>query len=199
MPGSTLTLDATVFTPAQLEPRLGPPSGRNEIALAGRSNVGKSSLLNALAGRRRLAKTSSTPGKTRSLNYYAVNPDGFWLVDLPGYGYARCSREEQKRWTELTNLYLERSPALRALLLLLDCRLPPQDSDQRLVAFARGRGLDLLPVLTRADQCPQRQQADRSRQWSPLLAGVEPLVVSSKSGRGLEDLWCALRDRAGNS
>ena len=195
MTQSILTLDATIFTKPQLAERMSLPEAAYtaQIALAGRSNVGKSSLVNALARRKNLAKVSSTPGKTRSINYYSVAPEGFWLVDLPGYGYARCSREEQKKWTELTEHYLTSCPTLRALALLLDCRLPPQASDQHLAAFAREQGLSVLPVLTKADQCKQREQASRQKQWSLLLDGVMPLVVSAREGRGLDDLWTALR------
>ena len=92
----TLTLETTAYTIEQLA-----RMPQAQIALAGRSNVGKSSLVNALAGRKALAKVSSTPGKTRSVNYYHVDPDGFYIVDLPGYGYARCSQQERQKWGEL--------------------------------------------------------------------------------------------------
>ena len=113
---STLTLENTAYTLDQLSRRDIP-----QMALAGRSNVGKSSLVNALAGRKQLAKTSATPGKTRSVNYYRAIPEGFWLVDLPGYGYARCSKEEREKWRLLIERYLSRSTALLGLVLLLDC------------------------------------------------------------------------------
>jgi GTP-binding protein len=193
---STLTLDATIFTRAQLEARLRLPEAARtaQIALAGRSNVGKSSLLNALARRRNLAKTSSTPGKTRSINYYEVSPEGFWIVDLPGYGYSRSSREEQQKWSQLAEYYVASCPCLRGLVLLLDCRLPPQASDQRLAAFARERNIPLLPVLTKADQCRQRDQAERQKEWAMLLDGKMPQVVSARQGRGLDALWTTLRE-----
>lgn len=195
----TLALDATIFTRAQLDDRMRlPEAGRMaQIALAGRSNVGKSSLINALARRRNLAKISSTPGKTRSINYYTVIPEDFWIVDLPGYGYARCSREEQQKWSELTEYYLANCPCLRALILLLDCRLPPQALDRHLAIFAGDRNIPLLPVLTKADQCRQREQADRQKQWALLLDGQVPLVVSARQGKGLDALWAALLERVG--
>jgi GTP-binding protein len=195
---STLSLDATIFTRAQLEARLRLPEAARtaQIALAGRSNVGKSSLINALARRRNLAKTSSTPGKTRSINYYAVAPEGFWLVDLPGYGYARSSRAEQQKWSDLAERYVASCPRLRALVLLLDCRLPPQASDQHLAGFARERNIPILPVLTKADQCRQREQAERQKEWAILLDGRMPRVVSARQGTGLDALWAALREQA---
>ena len=111
-----------------------------QIALAGRSNVGKSSLVNALAGRKKLAKVSSTPGKTRSVNFYLVEPLRFYLVDLPGYGYARASHSEREKWAKLLERYLTECASLKALALLLDCRLPPQQLDLNLASFAQVMG-----------------------------------------------------------
>ncbi len=185
----TLSLETTAYTLDQLQRETTP-----QIALAGRSNVGKSSLINALAGRKQLAKISSTPGKTRSVNYYRVSPDNFLLVDLPGYGYAKAGKEEQEKWAKLIEVYLVSSKALRALILLLDCRLPPQQSDLALLAFAAANAIPLIPVLTKADKCSRREQQDRQRQWTVLLP-CPPLVTSSAARTGIEELWQALRDR----
>ena len=186
-----LTLEATTFNKEQLQTQLDilEARGAAQIALAGRSNVGKSSLVNALARRKQLAKISSTPGKTRSINFYAVEPGGFSLVDLPGYGYARCSHEERKSWAKLIEYYLTGCTRLKALALLLDCRIPPQALDRELADFARGHGLPLLPVLTKADKCSQLERAKRQKEWSVLLDGVQPLAVSSKEMRGISTLW----------
>ncbi len=184
---STLTLENTAYTLDQLSRRDIP-----QMALAGRSNVGKSSLVNALAGRKQLAKTSATPGKTRSVNYYRAIPEGFWLVDLPGYGYARCSKEEREKWRLLIERYLSRSTALLGLVLLLDCRLPPQRSDLDLLAFAQDKGLTLLPVLTKCDKCSRQEQALRRLEWSPLLPSP-PLVTSAVKKTGISELWEELR------
>ena len=129
----SLTLETTAYTLDQL---LALPEA--QIALAGRSNVGKSSLINALAGRKKLAKVSATPGKTRSVNFYRVEPYKFYLVDLPGYGYARASHEERRKWAKLLEHYLADCKTLKALALLLDCRLPPQKLELELESFARG-------------------------------------------------------------
>ena len=161
----TLTLESTVYTLQQL---LDVPEA--QVALAGRSNVGKSSLINALAVRKKLAKVSATPGKTRSINFYRVQPHNFFLVDLPGYGYARASHSERRSWAALLEKYLSTCKNLRALALLLDSRLPPQKLDLELAGFARSCGLPLLPILTKADKCNQRERAaggmgrDRRRQ-----------------------------------
>ena len=139
----TLTLESTVYTLQQL---LDVPEA--QVALAGRSNVGKSSLINALAVRKKLAKVSATPGKTRSINFYRVQPHNFFLVDLPGYGYARASHSERRSWATLLEKYLSTCKNLRALALLLDSRLPPQKLDLDLAGFARSCRLPLLPILT---------------------------------------------------
>lgn len=187
----SLSLETTAYTLDQLVCRPEP-----QIALAGRSNVGKSSLINALAGRKKLAKVSSTPGKTRSVNFYKVEPYAFYLVDLPGYGYARASHAERQKWAHLLEQYLADCTSLKALALLLDCRLPPQKIDLELASFARQCGLPLLPVLTKADKCKQQERALRQKAWQDLL-GAKPVVTSAESRTGMEDLWRALLTTAG--
>ncbi|MCL1916259.1 MAG: ribosome biogenesis GTP-binding protein YihA/YsxC [Desulfovibrionaceae bacterium] len=190
-----LILESTVYTLEQLcsSPLLGHP----QAALAGRSNVGKSSLINALAGQKHLAKVSSTPGKTASINFYRAEPEGFYLADLPGYGYARRGRGERRDWSRLIREYLQGANPPLALVLLLDCRLEPQEADLDLVAFARSMNLRLLPVLTKADQCARREQESRRREWALLVPEAHLLLVSSvgpaSSRIGLEELWAALR------
>jgi GTP-binding protein len=179
----SLELATTAYTASQL-----PDLPEAQIALAGRSNVGKSSLINALAGRKKLAKVSATPGKTRSVNFYSVSPHNFYLVDLPGYGYARAGHSERRQWGILLEAYLTRQPRPCALALLLDCRLPPQPPDLRLYAFACDAGLSLLGVLTKADKCSQRQRADRQKEWLELL-GEKPLITSSEKRFGIDGLW----------
>ncbi len=164
-----------------------------QIALAGRSNVGKSSLINALAGRKKLARISSTPGKTQSINYYRVEPWGFYLVDLPGYGYAKASKSDREKWAKLISTYLTDTPGLRGLAVLLDCRVPPQKLDVDLTAYARSIRLPLLPVLTKADKCKQRERAAKQAEWATLLEGVRPIISSSESGLGLNAIWKAMR------
>lgn len=166
-----------------------------QIALAGRSNVGKSSLINALAARKNLAKTSATPGKTRSINFYKVIPCDYYLVDLPGYGYARASHEEQKIWANVLEFYLDSSKKLKTLALLLDCRLPPQKIDLGMVEYARASGIPLLPVLTKADKCTQKERKQKQEEWQTIL-GTKPLLVSSRKRQDLEKLWLALDEAA---
>ncbi|MDR2825401.1 MAG: ribosome biogenesis GTP-binding protein YihA/YsxC, partial [Deltaproteobacteria bacterium] len=185
----TLSLKGTFYTLEQINELC---QGQNpdlypdlpQIAFAGRSNVGKSSLINALGGRKGLAKVSATPGKTASINFYLAqnqNPafKNFYLVDLPGYGYAKRSKAERAKWADLINAYLQNSHRLLALCVLLDCRLEPQDADLELLAFARSLKLKLLPLLTKADKCGANEQAGRQNQWKKLLAGQSPLLTSA--------------------
>ena len=167
-----------------------------EYAFIGRSNVGKSSLINMLTGRKGLAMTSATPGKTMLINHFLINKN-WYIVDLPGYGYAKCSQEERKSWAKLIEYYLTNTPTLKALALLLDCRIPPQALDRDLADFARGHGIPLLPVLTKADKCTQVERSKRQQEWSRLLNGIMPLPVSSKDMRGVDALWSELRRFAG--
>ena len=193
-PEPSLELMATLYTLEQLRAHA---RDLPQIALAGRSNVGKSSLVNALARRRKLARVSSEPGKTRSINLFRVVPDGFVLADLPGYGYARRGREERRNWAVLIQKYLESTPLLRALALLIDCRVPMQESDRVMAEFALARGLPVVGVLTKADKCSQKERAAQQTAWAPLLGGQQPLPVSSVTRMGMPDLWIRLRQAAG--
>lgn len=187
----SLELENTVYTAQQL-PQVDLP----QVAMAGRSNVGKSSLINALAGRKSLAKVSSSPGKTRSVNFYLVQPLEFYLVDLPGYGYARASHEERRNWARVLEHYLGESQLLKGLALLLDCRLPPQRIDLDLANFAQSKNLPLLPILTKTDKCVQTERAKRQREWENIL-GSKPLLVSASRHSGLEKVWRGLIHLAG--
>ncbi len=189
---STLILETTAYTLDQLT-SLNEP----QIAFAGRSNVGKSSLINALARRNKLAKTSATPGKTRSVNYYRVVPEDFILVDLPGYGYAQCSKEERKKWAKLIEKYIVSCQGLKALAVLLDSRLDPQRLDVELTTYARANHIPLLPILTKGDKCNQRERSARQKQWAALLGGQKPVITASKNGLGIQDLWKELKISAG--
>ncbi len=189
-PQVVMTLTETVYLPSQLKT---PPAP--QVALAGRSNVGKSTLVNKLGYRKGLAKISATPGKTRSLNFYHVLPGDFYLVDLPGYGYARCAKSERDKWAKLINVYLKDNPWLRAVLAVVDCRLPPQALDLDLLAYASGQGIRTLVVLTKADKCTQREREARKKIWEDIL-GAPPYVFSGKTGLGREALWTDITELA---
>lgn len=181
-----LTLWQTLYTLEQLKSAA---SDHVHIAFAGRSNVGKSSLINALARRKQLAKISSTPGKTRSVNLYHVTPQDFYLTDLPGYGYAKRSKGERELWGQLIENYLLESENVAAVAILLDCRLEPQDADKQMVAFTLGSNIPIIPILTKSDKCSQKERLMRQSQWQVLLSGTLPIPVSAHSGLGLTELW----------
>jgi GTP-binding protein len=188
---STVILEKTIYTIDQLEEMPLP-----QLALAGRSNVGKSSLLNKLTGRKNLAKISSTPGKTRSLNFYKVSPEEFYLVDLPGYGYARCSKAERDKWAALINKYLRGNARLFGVVALLDSRLTPQVLDIDLITFIRAQGIEVFPVMTKADKCKQPVRSANQAAWQRLLGSEKPpLLTSSHSGMNIDKLWQFFLDK----
>ncbi len=182
-----LELEATAFNKAQL---IHPDAV--QLALVGRSNVGKSSLVNALAGRKAMAKVSATPGKTRSVNYYRANPGDFYIVDLPGYGYAKCSKAEQEKWAAFLQYYLANTAGLRSMILLIDARLTPQKPDLALVSFARSVKLPILPVLTKADKCGKSEISARKKEWEAIVAGTPLIITSSSKRQGMAELWDAI-------
>ncbi len=187
-----LELEETLYTLEQLT-----NAGQDNvhIALAGRSNVGKSSLINALGKRKQLAKVSATPGKTRSVNLYRVLPQDFYLTDLPGYGYAKRSKSERELWGNLIEQYLLECPNLAAIAILLDCRLDPQEADKMMVQFALDNHIPIIPILTKADKCSQKERSMRQAQWSVLIR-KDAMPVSAHSGLGLADLWQEIIDVA---
>ena len=180
----TLHLEKTIYGQSDLIVPEAP-----QVALAGRSNVGKSSMLNRLAGRRQLAKTSSTPGKTQSINLYRIEPGPGFLVDLPGYGYARRSKEERAKWAKLIERYLTGNPWLRAVAVLIDCRLTPQGSDLDMVAWLRASDVRVIGVLTKVDKCKQNERQAQKKRWASLLGGEAPVLFSSVTGAGFDELW----------
>lgn len=134
-----------------------PAAGRPEIALAGRSNVGKSSLINCLLQRKNLARTSSAPGKTQTLNFYSVNDYDFYLVDVPGYGYAKVSRQKRQEFGEMIQDYLETRAELCGLLILVDGRHAPTKDDQAMYDYAQYLKLPIMVVLTKMDKVKKSQ------------------------------------------
>ena len=184
------TLIKTVYEPDQLstDPEM-------QVALAGRSNVGKSSLINRLAGRKKLAKISSTPGKTRSINYYWVSPLQGYLVDLPGYGYAKCSKKEREKWSRLVEKFFQLNKnRTTGVIVLLDSRLPPQKLDLELTSFLTSQSIPVIPVLTKADKAKMAQRGKSLQAWRDLLpSAVPPILCSSRTGLGSNEIWNTLR------
>jgi GTP-binding protein len=162
-----------------------PQSDRIEVALAGRSNVGKSSLLNALTGVKGLARTSKTPGRTRSINFFD-GPPPLTLVDLPGYGYAKMARDDAARITRLLFDYLMQRENLAALVLLIDCRRGPEHEEIALAEAIQRRKLDLIVVATKWDKLRNSQRRLALRSFAPL--GLEPIPCSASTGEGIDRL-----------
>ena len=170
-----------------------PESALPEIAFWGRSNVGKSSLLNRLVRRNKLARVSNTPGRTREINFFNVNGQ-FLLVDLPGYGYARVSKEAKAKFRPLIDDYLTKSAQLRGLVLLLDIRHDPTANDTEVLDWLAGVGVPVLIVATKADKLSSRAAAARVGELATILAVDSDaiLTVSSHTGEGRDELATAL-------
>lgn len=173
-----------------------PDSALPEIAFAGRSNVGKSSLLNALLGRKGLARVSQTPGRTRLLNFFRVKTtqshvSDFMFVDLPGYGYAKVSKAVKDQWGPMIEEYLLGRPSLRGLVLLTDIRRG-EDEEVTLARWAEELGLGLVVVATKADKLSRSQCAQALRELTAML-GVSVLGCSATTGEGKEEVWKEIR------
>jgi len=166
-----------------------PESSLPEIAFAGRSNVGKSSLLNRLIHRKKFARVSNAPGRTREVNFFKVN-DAFILVDLPGYGYARVSKEQRAEWRPLIEEYMRRSTQLRGIVQLIDVRHDPTEDDRQMLDFLGEIGVPTIVVLTKIDKLTAKQQADRIFAVARDLALDSEQVIpfSAVTGEGRNDL-----------
>lgn len=170
-----------------------PGQGLPEIAFAGKSNVGKSSLINALTHNSKLARTSSEPGKTRLVNFYLLN-EAFFLVDLPGYGFARASKQEKEKWSSMIEGYLQGSENLRHVVQLVDIRHAPTEEDQMMTNYLRHYEIPFTVVATKADKL---SKAQRSRSIPVICRTLvvqpwEIIACSSEDGTGLEALTDAM-------
>ncbi len=164
-----------------------------EIAFAGRSNVGKSSLINRLVGRRNLVKVSASPGKTRGLNFFMVD-DLFYLVDLPGYGYAKVSKSMQASWQHLITEYLQTRRSLVCVVVIIDLRHQLKQQDRELIDWLRYNRIPCLPVYTKADKLSGNKQFKNSAALDRALSLTPEsrLIFSAKSGRGVGKLQTLL-------
>lgn len=166
-----------------------PPDEGREIAFVGRSNAGKSSAINRLCARRSLARTSSTPGRTRLLNFFALDDQAqLRLVDLPGYGYAKAPKSEQAKWAQLIESYLAGRHSLGGLVLLADSRLALKPADEQLLDWSRASELAVLVLLTKADKLSRNERARAlSHARSRLPANAQALAFSAVSDLGLDE------------
>ena len=179
-----------------------PEDSRPEIAFAGRSNVGKSSLINALTGRKRLARVSVTPGRTREINYFTLGKDdALYLVDMPGYGYARASKSDVKGWTKLVRDYLRGRRELKRLFLLIDSRHGIKPNDQEIMALLDEAAVSYQVVLTKADKPRTTElEAVQAKVASDLAkhpaAYPQILTSSARTGKGIPELRAAVAQLA---
>ena len=177
-------------TSAQLTPSTAP-----EVAFSGRSNVGKSSLLNKLFNRKGLAKVSQTPGKTATINFF--DGDGVTFVDLPGYGYAKVSKSDKSRWSELIEGYFNQDRSFALVVALVDIRHEASELDENMIRFLREADLPFVVALTKADKLSRQQQMKQKAALKRQLAlgdDASMVVTSSAKGDGIEELRKIIRD-----
>jgi len=172
-----------------------PESSLPEVAFAGRSNVGKSSLLNTLVRRKSFARVSRTPGRTREINFFRIN-DGFVLVDLPGYGYARVSKDKKSEWRPMIESYLRRTTQLRGIVLLLDIRREPSDDDRAMLDFLAETEVPTIVALTKKDKLSKAAALGQAAMISRALALPSEQVIpfSSQTGEGRTELLEAITE-----
>jgi GTP-binding protein len=179
----------TEFVVSAGKPAMFPGDRLPEIAFLGRSNVGKSSLINTLTGQKRLAFTSSTPGRTQTINFYRI--DGAWyFVDLPGYGYARVPPSHLVEWKKLIDAYLEKRETLKLSCLILDARRGWMEKDLDLKRWLEYHGRQYLVVATKTDKLNQSEEERGMR--AIRKEGVEPMPFSALTGRGVREIWQAI-------
>lgn len=178
-----------------------PPANLPEVAFAGRSNVGKSSLINALLGRKGLVRTSSTPGQTRALNFFNI-AERMMLVDMPGYGFAKASRTDRKIWQGMMRAYLRGRVPLRLACVLVDARHGLKDSDQEMLDMLDEAAVPVRLILTKADELKKNEATGLLEKIAPSLrkhpaAHPVPILTSSRAGEGVDDLRAAIRETLG--
>lgn len=185
-----MIIRSTVFIKSAIRPADYPPAELPEVAFAGRSNVGKSSLINILLNRRALVRTSSTPGRTQLLNFFAVN-GAFNLVDFPGYGFAQVPLEVKRQWCPMVRTYLESRRTLRAVVQLFDVRREPREEDLQLLDWLEGFAIPTIPVITKIDKVGKSAHAThRERICAATGLPADAFTLFSATTReGREEVW----------
>jgi GTP-binding protein len=177
-----------------------PPPDRPEIAFAGKSNVGKSSLINVLVNRKDLARTSSKPGRTQSINFFTMDKS-LYLVDLPGYGFARVPVEIKKSWQGMMETYLRERSNLKAVVVILDIRREASSGDTDLLNWLKHYGIPAIPVLTKADKLSRQKARTRAIVITRKLKEFSPIgsiLFSAKTKQGKEEIWDKIRQVSGS-
>lgn len=168
-----------------------PENYKPEVAFAGKSNVGKSSLINALMNRKSYARISATPGKTQTINFYNIN-DEMYLVDLPGYGYARVSEKEKERWGKMIERYLHGSAQLKAVFLLIDIRHDPSANDRMMYKWVVEQGYNPIIIATKLDKIKRSQvqkHVKMLKEGLDLVPGTKVIPFSSQTKQGRDEIW----------
>jgi GTP-binding protein len=181
------------FVKSAVKPSQYPPPDLPEIAFAGRSNVGKSSLINTLVNRRRLVKTSGRPGRTQLINFFVIN-DAVYLVDLPGYGYAKVPESIRRQWGPMIETYLKQRPTLRAVVLIVDIRRVPGVEELNFMDWLGLHRLPCIVVVTKCDKLSKTKQAKRIARISEALDVPQDRLLrfSAKTRKGRDDVWMAI-------
>ena len=184
------------FLKSAFHPEEFPPPDRPEVAFAGRSNVGKSSLINRLLERRTLARTSSRPGKTRSINFFSVGKD-LYFADLPGYGYAAVSQKVRQNWKGLVEAYLTKRSNLRSVVVIIDIRRELEGGDLDLLSWLKAFQIHTIIVLTKIDKISKGKVNQHVEIISNQLTGESfdhPLIFSAKTGQGRGEVWKRIQE-----
>lgn len=188
---NNVSLDAVAVKPAQY-----PTDGKLEVAFAGKSNVGKSSLINSMVYRKAIARTSQNPGKTRTINFYNVE-DALYFVDLPGYGYAKAPKTEIAKWGKMIENYLLKREELRAIILLIDIRHEPGENDKMMYDWLRHYGYKIIIVATKSDKLKRSQLPKHiSMLRRSLNLDKDDILIpfSSETKDGRDELWSVIEN-----
>lgn len=189
-----MKITSAEFIISAVKPAQYPTGDLPEIGLAGRSNVGKSSLINRLIQRKNLARTSSKPGKTQTLNFYFIN-EALYFVDVPGYGYAKVSKSERASWGGMIETYLTERQPLKVVVLIVDLRHPPTDDDVLMYDFLKQYEIPCIIVATKADKIKRGKRAQHLKVTRQTLQPIETdslIMFSAETGEGKDDVWNAI-------
>ena len=189
-----MIIKSAEFVTSAVKPSQYPPAVLPEIAFAGRSNVGKSSLINTLVNRKRLVKTSSTPGRTQLINFFNINEE-FSFVDIPGYGYAKVPPSVKKTWGPMIETYITTRKTLKGVVLIMDLRRIPGPEEMNMLDWLNHHGIPSVPVLTKSDKLSKTRQQKQLKEISNTLSADKDnlILFSAKSRQGKDEVWDAVK------